>query len=124
MGIVNSDSPVGDTGMGLSSAGWYSTGAAGTDSGNVASATAAELATVPVAPGNYPDSPLHTARPVARVSVGDTFSSSDDQPYGTDGREDFSGAVLDVGGSGAYQPAGMRPVLDNQATFHPNAGSK
>jgi hypothetical protein len=109
--------------MGMATGGWYSTGASGTASGNVAEASAPPLATVPVAPGNYPDSPLASARPVATVSVGDSSNYSSDHPYGdVNDMERISGVTLDTGGSGAFQPAGMRPVDLNQATYHPNAG--
>ena len=108
MGAVNGDERLPGSQMGLSTAEWYSTNAPGTPSGNTAAASAPELARVGVAPGNYPDSPLARPRDVATVSVGDTFSASGDTPYGQDGREDFSGARLDYGGAGAFQPGSGR----------------
>ena len=120
MGAVNGDGDrLPGSQMGLSTAGWYSTGAAGSDSGNTAAAAAPELARVGVAPGNWADSPLARPRDMTTVSVGDTFSGSSDQPYGTDGREDVSGVRLDYGGSGQFQPGSGRVA----GARHPNAGS-
>lgn len=108
VGVVNSDNPLPAEQFNMPTDGFYSTGAPGSDSGNTAAAAAPELARVGVSPGNYPDSPLARPRDLAVVSLGDTFSASDDQPYGIDGREDFSGAKLDTGGSGQFQPGSGR----------------